>query len=108
MSDGTPEKILEAEAAGQAELVERSNRLPRESNLSRDYMKSLGIAFGDDVDELFVHVVLPEGWKIEPTGHSMWSNLMDADGEIRAEIFYKAAFYDRRAEIWWKGADFVE
>jgi hypothetical protein len=44
-------------------------------------------------------VSLPPGWKVVPTDHSMWSDLVDAKGEKRASIFYKAAFYDRDAFI---------
>lgn len=49
--------------------------------------------------ELFMKVILPEGWSIKRTDHSMWSNLTDNKGKKRASIFYKAAFYDRDAFI---------
>lgn len=49
--------------------------------------------------DLFFDVRLPEGWRIEPTEHSMYTNLVDANGWVRASIFYKAAFYDRKASI---------
>jgi len=49
--------------------------------------------------ELFMKVELPKGWKIKPTDHSMWSNLVDDKGRERASIFYKAAFYDRDAHL---------
>lgn len=48
-------------------------------------------------DPLFCHAELPAGWHKEATDHSMWSNLVDDKGRIRAKIFYKAAFYDRDA-----------
>lgn len=57
--------------------------------------------FGDKVhgDEMFQYVELPAGWKKVPTGHSMWSKLVDDKGRERAAIFYKAAFYDRSAHL---------
>ncbi len=48
-------------------------------------------------DHLFYDVTLPEGWKITPTEHPMWSNLVNNKGKIIANVFYKAAFYDRGA-----------
>ena len=59
----------------------------------------MGIVFGKEVDDLFVEVTLPAGWKKEATDHSMWSKLVDDKGRERASIFYKAAFYDRDAHI---------
>jgi len=53
-----------------------------------------GPTFGD---ELFLDVTLPEGWKIVPTEHSMWSNLMNDVDQTVAQIFYKASFHDRGA-----------
>jgi hypothetical protein len=40
---------------------------------------------------------LPDGWQKRATDHDMWSELVDADGVVVASMFYKAAFYDRRA-----------
>lgn len=51
-------------------------------------------------DPLFMSVELPHGWRVRPAeDHSMWSDLIDGDGAVWAKIFYKAAFYDRRAEM---------
>ena len=44
-------------------------------------------------------VKLPAGWKKQATDHSMWSKLLDESGAVVASIFYKAAFYDRIAEM---------
>jgi len=44
-------------------------------------------------------VELPIGWKKRSTGHSMWNDLVDDKGRVRATFFYKAAFYDRDAFI---------
>jgi len=50
-------------------------------------------------DDLFYDVILPDGWKKEATGHSMWTKLVDENGDVKAQIFYKDAFYDRDALI---------
>jgi len=65
----------------------------------KEYLTSLGFEFGKEADDLFINVTLPEGWKLEPTDHSMWSHLVDGKGRQRAGIFYKAAFYDRSADF---------
>lgn len=99
----TPGGIEAQEAAGQIALVKASDRLPRvirphSVDLAR-VAQAWGMKLGDVVDDLFISVVLPEGWRIEATDHSMHSALIDASGAERAGIFYKAAFYDRRASL---------
>jgi hypothetical protein len=100
----TPGGIEAQEARGQAALCRESARLPKrassyEPEIPRDLYERMGIVFGEDVDDLFVSVTLPAGWKVEPTGHSMWNHLVDERGRERASIFYKAAFYDRAAHM---------
>jgi hypothetical protein len=95
----TPGGIEAQEAAGQATLV-ASAQLPKEiRGATREQLEAIGFKFGADVDELFVAVTLPPGWKKVATDHSMHSDLTDDKGRIRAGIFYKAAFYDRRASV---------
>lgn len=52
-------------------------------------------------DELFVRARLPGGWHFEDAGHryGYWTHIEDAEGFERVAIFYKAAFYDRRAHM---------
>src|SRR5262245_7754392 len=100
----TPGGIEAQEAAGQAELVAHGNKLPRHINypcgLTRGEVRAAtGIEYGDELDDLFVAATLPPGWRLVATEHSMWSELLDAAGCRRAEVFYKAAFYDRAAHI---------
>lgn len=116
---GNPDAIERQEANGQQELV-NSSQLPAHSNdrHERDAKaayKKMGIKvypFTDkiarifkaqvkkiDNDPLFVPVILPAGWKLQATTHSMWNDLVDDKGRVRAAIFYKAAFYDRSAHI---------
>ena len=95
----TPGGIERQEAAGQRTLVE-SAMLPKEiSGATREQLTALGFKFGADVDELFVSCELPRGWTKRGTDHSMHSGLLDEQGRKRAGIFYKAAFYDRRARM---------
>jgi hypothetical protein len=96
----TGRAIERMEAAGQAQLCV-SDVLPMEMRPSREAYERLGFVFGAPVDgdPLFVHATLPAGWSKAPTDHSMWSKILDAKGRPRVEIFYKAAFYDRRADM---------
>jgi hypothetical protein len=99
MIAATPGGIEAQEARGQKDFV-ANNTLPIKCNFcTREQLEEMGIVFGEPVDDLFVEVQLPKGWKKVPTDHSMWSDLVDAEGHKRASIFYKAAFYDRDAFI---------
>lgn len=95
-----PGGIEASEARGQAELVQ-SSVLPSDMGDHRPVFEAFGFKFGSPVDgdPLFVHAELPTGWSKKPTDHSMWSMLVDDRGRDRARIFYKAAFYDRRASM---------
>lgn len=89
--------ILQQEAEGQQKFV-NSSTLPVNSpwpELEALGVKRLGKRMTED--SLFEQVELPDGWKKVPTDHSMWSDLVDGDGNKVASIFYKAAFYDERA-----------
>lgn len=96
---GDPSAAIEAqEARGQGKFV-ASDALPIKCYCEQTQLEQMGIIFGEPVDDLFVEVQLPEGWKKVPTDHSMWSKLIDGKGRERASIFYKAAFYDRDAHM---------
>lgn len=68
---------------------------------ARETLETAGVKFGEVVegDSLFQYVELPVGWKKQGTDHDMWSSLHDENGKEVATIFYKAAFYDRRAHL---------
>lgn len=90
------------EAEGQHQLC-ASQQLPTDMGADvREMLEAAGAEFKGkcEGDPLFQTVVLPEGWRVQATDHSMWSHLLDANGETRARIFYKAAFYDRDASIY--------
>lgn len=93
----TPGGIEKQERAGQAAMVS-SEILPKDGSDSIIYA-ALGIEILGDYDDLFYSVKLPEGWHKIADGHAMWSYLVDDKGRRRAPIFYKAAFYDRKAHI---------
>lgn len=100
----TPEGIERQEAAGQSAMAKAADRLPLEINYPHglthaQVTEALGIQFGKTVDRVFIEAALPDGWKIVPTSHSMWSDLVDDKGRKRAAIFFKAAFYDYNAHI---------
>lgn len=95
----TPGGIEAQEARGQKDLC-RSQRLPIDGmREARPILESFGFKFGKKVDDIFIEATFPEGWSLKETDHSMWSHLVDNKGRKRAGIFYKAAFYDRSANI---------
>ncbi|MEV7805063.1 hypothetical protein AB0O28_19140 [Microbispora sp. NPDC088329] len=101
MGAGGPSASIERmEAQGQRELV-NSEVIPTEIQGGEDELTKLGFQLGEQVkdDPLFRRTVLPEGWKREPSDHSMWSYIVDELGRRRVAMFYKAAWYDRRADL---------
>lgn len=83
-----------------------SQRLPRMVQFGLRYgltwdaiCATWGMTVGGEFDDLFNYVTLPAGWQIVASDHSMWTQLADEQGRARALIFYKGAFYDRRAHI---------
>lgn len=100
----TPGGIEAQEAAGQRHLVKGFQlpiRYPHDQpvGIGKAVLMEAGLVFGAPVDDLFQQVELPKGWSIKPTDHTLHSDLVDDQGRRRAKIFYKAAFYDRRASI---------
>ena len=101
--------IYAQESAGQRELC-KSDQLPTKlggydkENKACQIYKELGfeVAEINKSDELFVEVKMLKGWHKKSTAHSMWSDLVDDKGRKRASIFYKAAFYDREAYIYFE------
>lgn len=99
--DGSDGYITGMEADGQRQLV-HSDRLPTKTLGCTDQdLTALGITLGDlgDGDPLFRPATLPAGWRRQSSDHSMWSYVVDEHGRRRLSIFYKAAFYDRRATV---------
>jgi hypothetical protein len=95
-----PGAIEAQEARGQRELVQ-SSVLPADMRDQRPALEALGFKFGEPVDgdPLFINAELPPGWSKAPTDHAMWSSVVDDRGRVRVNVFYKAAYYDRRASM---------
>ena len=66
-------------------------------NWTREQYSKIGIEVIEEYDDLFFNVILPKGWRIEETTHSMWNNVFDEKGRKRMEFFCKKSFYDRDA-----------
>jgi hypothetical protein len=97
-SSGVSGYIEEMESAGQSQLI-HSTSLPAEIlHSTREEFEALGFVFGDQ-DDLFMQATLPEGWRKEGSDHAMWSHVVDERGLKRVNVFYKAAFYDRKAHM---------
>lgn len=98
---GSSNYITGMEAAGQSELVNSASLPAKVSDADRAMMESWGFVFAAPFadDPLFMAATLPEGWKKEGSDHDMWSYVVDAKGRKRVAVFYKAAFYDRRADM---------
>ena len=94
---GLPGGIDRQERAGQREIVE-SDVLPVDG-FDEAALAALGFVAGGVVpgDPLFRYVRLPPGWTRVATDHAMWSKIADEAGCERIDVFYKAAYYDRRA-----------
>jgi hypothetical protein len=92
--------ITGMESAGQCQLV-ASEQLPTDTDGTDDEFVKLGFVFGEPnpSDPMFRPATLPEGWRKEGSDHAMWSYVVDEHGRRRVGVFYKAAFYDRSANM---------
>lgn len=67
---------------------------------SKEHFEQLGFIFEDiPGDDVLCYATLPKGWSIKATNHPMWNDIIDENGMIRTEMFYKADFYDRKAHM---------
>jgi hypothetical protein len=97
-SGSIEDQILEDEREGGEAMVEADVVPTRGAEL----VEAFGFVLGPTVkdDPIFREVVeAPEGWTRElgDNPHGYWTYLVDPDGARRVAMFYKAAFYDRRA-----------
>lgn len=93
------EYVTGMESAGQRQLVE-STDLPTKGSDDPKFL-ALGFTFGDPHkhDPLFRPATLPAGWRKQAKDHAMGSSVVDELGRERVSVFYKAAYYDRRADM---------
>lgn len=94
-----PAGIYAQEAREQRKLLASEDLPQRTLRQDRALFEQVGIVFGDPVDDVFVKATLPEGWSRHGSSHSMWSHILDEKGRSRIAVFYKGAFYDRRAHM---------
>ncbi len=92
-----PGGIERQEAAAQQSFV-TGQSFPSKMSPDQKAFEKMGFVFGDKIDELFVNANLPTGWSKKASAHSMHSDIIDEQGRDRVHIFYKGAFYDRRAD----------
>lgn len=96
MGDGQTGYIESMESAGQRQVVTATDLMPADG----PWQELVKLGFGKPQrtgDELFVRTTLPPGWRKSGTDHSMHSNVLDERGVERVGVFYKTAFYDRKA-----------
>lgn len=99
MLDGEKNVIENMEAEGQRYAVNNA-LLAKKMGPSREAWEKLGIEFNDEYDdEVLIEAKLPEGWSVRATDHSMWNDIVDANGYVRGKMFYKSSFYDRDAHM---------
>jgi hypothetical protein len=96
-----PADIERSEREGQAALVADSTALPIDLHYpdTESDLVALGFTLGSPIDNLFREATLPAGWQKRASDHAMWSYIDDDQGRERVVVFYKAAFYDRRAHM---------
>ena len=99
MFGGSPAAIERMEADGQRQLLESCD-LPTKGSDDPEFLR-LGFTFGEphQHDPLFRPATLPKDWRRESTDHAMHTKIVDELGRERVGVFYKAAFYDRRADM---------
>ena len=64
-------------------------------------LKKFGMVFlgADELNPLLQQVQLPPRWQIVQTEHPLWTNLVDEQGRVRAQIFHKSTRWDERAHM---------
>lgn len=99
LDGGGDDYVTGMESAGQRQLVE-STDLPTQGSDDPAFL-ALGFTFGEPHkhDPLFRPATLPAGWKKQAKEHAMGSSVVDELGRERVSVFYKAAYYDRRADM---------
>lgn len=95
---GKKQMIVKQEMLGQKQALDPAV-LPKASSEDWQILKRWGFQKLKDIDDLFCECIFPPGWKKETTSHRMWTDILDERGLARASYFYKAVYYDRRANI---------
>ena len=74
-------------------------KLPIDRRGCTEALEQEGFVFTGKCEGIFERVEAPDGWRLEPTDHSMWSTLFDPAGNKRGSMFYKAAPWDTSAHL---------
>lgn len=102
MADGPSAPIEAQEAAGQQEMLTTVAIPTRTMHCTDQHLLALGFTLSAPRpdDPLFRDATLPDGWTRVPADDTnLWTYLLDPHGRPRCGVFYKAAWYDRRASI---------
>lgn len=82
------------------------NKFPKYHLMAKEMLpdrtswEKLGFSFMDMMgDTVLCKALMPKGWRIEATNHSMWSNIYDDKDNLRGEMFYKDSSRDREAHM---------
>lgn len=96
-----PGAIEEQEAEGAAAMQRGDCTVIPARGYRDEDLTALGFTLGDVTpgDDLFREAAMPTDWKRAGTGHSMHTDIVDELGRKRIGIFYKAAWYDRKADL---------
>lgn len=95
----TPGGIEHQEKEGQIEQSFKETLPIDTGRNTKEEFESLGFIFHSKADDIFWNCTFPKGWRKSATENSYWTDIVDETGNKRASIFYKAAFYDRRARV---------
>lgn len=99
LQNGEKNVIEHIESEGQNTTI-TNFLLAKEMIPSKEEWEKLGFIFTEiPEDNILINAILPNGWKIKATEHSMWNDIIDENDKIRGKMFYKASFYDRRAHM---------
>lgn len=87
----TGEKMAQTELVSSASIPVKGNSYGS-GDTEWDVLTKWGVKVLKPEDKWMWICELPPGWKKERTDHSMWSNLVDNQGRVRATMFYKSTF----------------
>lgn len=96
---GEKDVLEKMEYEGQSTAV-NNTMLAIDMKPEKEVWEKLGFSFSEiSGDDVLCKAKLPTGWCLNSTEHPMWNNIVDNKGNVRASMFYKAAFYDRSAHM---------
>ena len=98
MMSGEKNVVENMEREGHEKAI-RQGLMPKEMCPAKEEWEKIGFVFKEIDDDLMYSVTLPEGWSRRMTDHDMHSEIVDANGLVRGTMFYKASFYDRKANM---------